>query len=111
MDSSRGITSPCSSSSDGSDYRLVAHLVFSPHSFGNLRRTGFFQTSVPASRHIASESVGGFTACRMHPLKHPSMVRFDDAPEHPGPATGALDRTAICTRKMYIKGVKMCSKS
>src|ERR1035437_9062061 len=65
---------------------------------------------LPESRHIVSESVGEFTHCRIDPLNRPSIDRFDDAPEHPGPGTGALDRTAMCTRKMYILGRKCAQK-
>jgi hypothetical protein len=39
------------------------------------------------------------------------MVRFEDPPEHPGPGTGAPDRTAICTRNMHKLGRNTCAKS
>ena len=58
--------------------------------YWNLSLENFTQGSVPGSRYIVSESVEEFTHCCIDPLKRPSMVRFEDAPEHPGPGTGAL---------------------
>jgi hypothetical protein len=76
-----------------------------------LRLVLLAETLVTASRHFVSESVGEFTHRRFHPLKHPSMVRFDDlrsiTAREPEPWTERQSGREKCT----YKGSKMCAKS